>query len=70
MKRVQCWQSLDGQVHTSKERCLASDLHFRLPKSSSNENAKILEWVDCLRIIEQKELIESIFIQLDENEAA
>ncbi len=57
MKRVECYQSDNGHLEKSLERTKAHDLENSLPRSSSNPNAKVLDWSDCLRILENADIV-------------
>ncbi|WP_195707921.1 hypothetical protein, partial [Brucella sp. 09RB8918] len=43
-------------------RAYASELHALLPKSEANPNAKVLDWNERLRIVEQVEIIAPLLI--------
>ena len=62
MKRVEVYEAKDGSLHKDLERAYASELHAMLPKSTANPNAKVLDWSDCLRIVEQVEIIAPLLI--------
>ena len=62
MKRVEVYEAKDGSLHKDLERAYASELHALLPKSEANPNAKVLDWNDCLRIVEQVEIIGPLLI--------
>lgn len=64
MKIVEVYRSADGSLHDDKTRA-AADLHHALPRSSTNSNAKLFDWTDCLRIIENRGIIEKAFADLD-----
>lgn len=62
MKRVEVYEAKDGSLHKDLERAYASELQSLLPKSEVNPNAKVLDWNDCLRIVEQVEIIAPLLI--------
>jgi len=57
MRIVEVYRSEDGSLHNDKMRAAASDLHRVLPKSSSNQNSKVLDWHDCLHIFENLDVV-------------
>lgn len=57
MKRVECFQSDNGHLEKSLDRVKAHDLVSALPSSQSNPNAKILDWSQCLRIMENADVV-------------
>lgn len=57
MRRVEVYKSDDGNLEEALDRAKAHDLHAALPKSSTNPNAKVLDWSDCLRIVESADII-------------
>ncbi|QGA56147.1 hypothetical protein [Brucella sp. 2280] len=62
MKRVEVYEAKDGSLHKDLERAFASEIHAMLPNSAVNPNAKVLDWSDCLRIVEQVEIIAPLLI--------
>ncbi|SCD23537.1 hypothetical protein [Brucella inopinata] len=62
MKRVEVYEAKDGSLHKDLERAYASELHALLPKSATNPNAQIIDWNDCLRIVEHVEIIAPLLI--------
>lgn len=57
MKTVECYRADNGQLEKELDRAKAHDLHWALPKSQSNANAKVLDWSECLRIMENADLV-------------
>ena len=57
MKRVECYRSDNGHLEKDLDRAKAHDLHWALPNSTSNPNAKALDWSDCMRIMENADLV-------------
>lgn len=57
MRRVEVYRSDDGNLEEALDRAKAHDLHATLPRSESNCNAKVLDWFDCLRIMENADLV-------------
>lgn len=57
MKRVECYRADSGQLESQLDRAKAHDLHYALPKAGHNPNAKVLDWNDCLRIMENAEIV-------------
>lgn len=57
MRRIEVWLSDDGNLEQGLDRAKAHDLHAALPKCSSNPNAKVLGWSECLRIIENADVV-------------
>ncbi|SCD23514.1 hypothetical protein [Brucella inopinata] len=62
MKRVEVYEAKDGSLHKDLGRAYASELHGLLPKSEVNPNAKVLDWNDCLHIVEQVEIVAPLLI--------
>lgn len=62
---VTAFRSEDGQLHNDPVRYAAANLCHRLPKRFSDSNGKVLEFSDCLRVIEHRDLIETCFRELD-----
>lgn len=62
MKRTEVYEAKDGSLHKDLDRAYASELHALLPKSEVNPNAKVLDWNDCLHIVEQAEIIAPLLI--------
>lgn len=57
MKRVEVYKADDGHLEEALDRAKAHDLHAALPPSPVNFNAKVLDWSDCLRIMEHADLV-------------
>lgn len=57
MKKVECYRADNGQLESDVMRAKAHDLEWALPKSSTNPNAKVLDWHDCLRIMENADVV-------------
>ena len=57
MRRVECYRADNGQLERELDRAKAHDLHWALPNSGSNPNAKVLDWSDCMRIMENADLV-------------
>lgn len=73
MKRVECYRSDDGNLESKLDRAKAHDLHWALPKSGSSPNAKVLDWFDCMRIMENADIVMQHlkeFIELRDNNAS
>ena len=63
MKRTEVYEAKDGSLHKKLDRAYASELHALLPKSAANPSAKVLDWNDCLHIVEQVEIIAPLLIK-------
>lgn len=57
MKKIECWQADDGALEKDPLRAKAHDLHAALPKSTANPNSKVLDWNDCLHIMENADIV-------------
>lgn len=57
MKRAEVWRADNGAIENDALRAKAHDLHHALPKSSADPNAKVLSWSDCMRIMENADLV-------------
>lgn len=57
MKRVEVYEAKDGSIDKDLGRAFASELHASLPKSKVNPNSTVLDWSECLTIIEQADVI-------------
>ena len=57
MRRVEVYESDDGNLEKALDRVKAHDLHAALPKASTNYNEKVLDWIDCLRIMENADVV-------------
>lgn len=57
MKRVECYRADNGHLEKELDRAKAHDLHYALPNSASNPNAKVLDWFDCMRIMESADIV-------------
>ncbi|WP_439603653.1 hypothetical protein [Shinella sp.] len=57
MRRVEVYKSDDGNLEEKLDRAKAHDLHKALPKCSANPNAKVLDWIACLYIMENAEIV-------------
>lgn len=68
MKIVSAYKSRDGELHSDPIRCAASNLRELLPETFSDGNRKILDWSECLKIIQYRLTIEKIYEELDDLE--
>ena len=57
MKRTECYRADNGHLEKELDRAKAHDLHWALPNSGSNANAKVLDWSQCMRIMENADLV-------------
>lgn len=57
MRRVEVYKSDDGNLEEALDRAKAHDLHAALPKSSTNPNAKVLDWSECRKIVENADVV-------------
>lgn len=57
MRRVEVYRSDDGNLEEALDRAKAHDLHAAMPRSEGNYNTKVLDWIDCLRIMEHADLV-------------
>lgn len=57
MKKVECFRSDNGHLEKALDRVKAYDLEYALPASGHNPNAKVLDWSDCLRIMENADVV-------------
>ncbi len=57
MKRVEVYRADNGQLEDNLDRAKAHDLEWALPKSDANPNAKALDWFQCLRIMENADIV-------------
>lgn len=57
MKRVEVYRSDNGRLEDDLGRAKAHDLEWELPKSDVNPNAKVLDWFQCLRIMENADIV-------------
>lgn len=57
MRRVEVYKSDNGNLEEALDRAKAHDLHAALPRSSTNPNAKVLDWFDCLRVMENADIV-------------
>ena len=64
MSRVEVFKCDDGSLENDIERAAAHNLRHRLPKGV-NENRKVLEFSQCLAVIEHRDKIERIFAEMD-----
>lgn len=65
MQRVNALKSDDGQLHTDPKRCAAANMVSRLPAQFRDSNGKVLEFSQCLAIIENRAVIEQCLRELD-----
>ncbi|NTA10752.1 hypothetical protein [Agrobacterium tumefaciens] len=57
MKRVECYRADNGELESKLDRAKAADLHYALPKADHNPNAKVMDWNDCLHIMEHADIV-------------
>ena len=57
MKIVEAYRSDNGRLENDIGRAKAHDLEWALPKCAVNPNAKVLDWSDCLRIMENADIV-------------
>lgn len=57
MRKVECYRSDSGSLEDSLDRAKAGDLLHALPKSSTNPNSKVLDWSDCMRIMDHADIV-------------
>lgn len=57
MKTVTAYLSDDGQLHDTALRCAAANLHHSLPRRDTSASEKILSFSDCLRILDNRNLV-------------
>ncbi len=57
MRRVEVYQSDNGHLESDLDRVKAHDLEHALPKSETNHNAKVLDWFQCLKIMENADAV-------------
>ncbi len=56
-EKVECYRSDNGQLENDLDRVKAHDLLFASPQSAYNSNSKVLDWTDCLRILENADIV-------------
>ncbi|WP_145925923.1 hypothetical protein [Shinella sp. HZN7] len=54
---MEVYKSDNGNLEEALDRAKAHDLHAALAKSPANPNAKVLDWFDCLRIMENADIV-------------
>lgn len=58
MKTVECYRADNGELEKNLDRAKAHDLHWALPKRDSQVSSeKVLDWFQCLRIMENADLV-------------
>lgn len=60
MKQVTAYKSTDGILEEKEIRAYAHELEHFLPKSFTDSNSKVLNFSQCLAVLENKDLIKEM----------